>query len=146
MSNYIASEDLINIFIKNGFIDITDIKRPEHFKRLQENGYDPHKIKRVISYNGHLKNYVEFDYIMIRACYKEGCDSRNMKNKITANELKSIIAFYKLPSQTMSAMNRKGYDRLNLYDSYEHVKENLDFYKGQKTKLMLLEIFENIKL
>jgi hypothetical protein len=43
MKNYYASEELAQILLNNGFVDITDKKSPLHFKQIKENGYDPEK-------------------------------------------------------------------------------------------------------
>lgn len=146
MKNYTASEELIDILLKNGFTEITKDKRPSHFMKLKEEGYNPDKIKRVFSINGHKKNYIEFDYVMIKARYKEGCSGANMKTEITTDELKSIITFYKLPFQTQNKIKRNGGYIYNISHSYDSIKNHADYYKKDKSALFLIDIFEGIIL
>ncbi|ASE61577.1 MULTISPECIES: hypothetical protein [Chryseobacterium] len=93
MKNYYASEELAQILLNNGFVDITDKKFPLHFKQIKENGYDPEKAKRAFRIN--TKDLILFDYITVKFVHKgNGCSATNMRKEISENELKSAIAFF----------------------------------------------------
>lgn len=143
MTTYKASEKLIDIFIQNGFIDITNEVYPEHFKRLLENGYDPNRVKRILAID--KKNYARFDYITILPCYKKSCSGAEMKTELTSDEVKSIIAFFKLPQQTRRALKRHNHNILELHRKYYEIKENIEWYKDKRSK-MILDAFDNATL
>lgn len=143
MKTYKASEELVQIFKQNGFIDITNEMYPEHFDRISNNGYDPNRVKRVLAIN--KNNYVKFDYITILPCYKRGCSGEEMKTELTPDELKSIIAFFNLPTQTKSSLKRHRQNILDLHKKYYDIKENPNWYKDKQSKL-IIESFEKAKL
>lgn len=144
MENYKASEELINVLLKNGFTEVTKEKHPLHFDKLITDGYDPLKMKRLFSINGHKRNFIQFDYTMIQARFREGVNSGNMKTEISTNELKSLITFYKLHFQTQNKMKRNGLSIFTLISDYNSIKKHPDFYKKDKSALLLVDIFEKI--
>ncbi len=63
---YFASQNLIDIFIKNGFMDITKVKYPDHNSFTEKNGYNPDNCKRTLGLSEKGKHYVFFDYVNIK--------------------------------------------------------------------------------
>lgn len=142
MKIYKASEELAQILIKNGFTEVTSERYPDHYKRILENGYDPHKSKRAFAMNA--KNFVLFDYVMIKPFHKEGCKGTEMNPEFSEDEIRSIIAFFHLPFQTRNSYKREGSDIPNLHSSYTYLKDNPDYKKGNRQ--IIIDAFENVKL
>ncbi len=144
MRTYGASQKLVDILLKNGFADNTEKDYPQHFKKMNEKGYDPDKIKRQFARNSH-KDYIIFDYINIHPMYNGSCHGNESRITLTEPELKSMITFYKLTPQDRNAW-RKLYDCIpELHLHYEKVCEQPRIYKTPLDK-RVKEIFENIVL
>lgn len=140
---YEASEELVRILLKNGFRDITNQFYPSHIERMEQDGYNPQSHKRVfaISKSDHLK----FNYTQIEAFYR-GCTGSDMKYKLTVDELKSIIAFYKLPPQSKSYIYSKSRDSItSLYTYYDTICEYPRFCK-RKSDLGFKKLFETVQI
>jgi hypothetical protein len=142
MKIYKASEELAQILLKNGFKEITSTKFPDHHKQIIENGYNPYESKRAFEINS--KNYVLFEYDMIKALHKEGCAGSDMKTEFSENEVKSIIAFFKLPYQTRNAFKRKGLGILTLHEKYFYITKNPEYKK--RNDQIIVDAFESIIL
>lgn len=93
MKNYEASNELIDILVKNGFVEDTSKTYPEHARRLVGDNYDPHGMKRHFSFPG-TREKVYLDYINIKL------PTGVQRYKMTIDEVKSLIAFclYPLPT------------------------------------------------
>ena len=142
METFKASEELAQILIKNGLNEITFSKYPEHHNRILEEGYNPHNSKRIFAVNS--DNYVLFDYITIKPFHKKSCNGAEMKVELSENEIKSMIAFFKLPYQTRNAYKRRGNSILNLYSDYIYIKENPEYKKPNKQ--IIISAFESIEM
>lgn len=143
MTNYKASEKLIDIFKRNGFREVTEEKYPDHYKRLMHSGYDPKTMKRILTIDG--KNYVKFDYLSILPIFNGGTDGPEIKDELTIDEIKSIVTFFKLPHQTRKALKRHHQNVLNLHERYSGIKRYPQFYKDKGSRL-LAELFESVSI
>ncbi|EHQ41785.1 hypothetical protein [Myroides odoratus] len=147
MAIYKASEELVNILLKNGLEETTEKNLPVHYKNMVENGYDPNKVKRDFSYNG--KRVLIFDYVVIKPKIKGFTSGRDMKTELTIDELKSIIVFSKLPYQTVNGLYRNNHNYVTqLHNLYFYIKEHPDFTKSKnkfRNELITKE-FENIQI
>ncbi len=144
MKKYTASQETIDILLKNGYIEITKEIHPEHFKRLQKEGYDCRNMKRVFSANrdyGYKQDYIEFDYDMIKPVRRRGVSGNEMKKEITAEELKSFIGFYKLPYK-----ERKKINVFNLESHYQSIRQHPNHYEKKRDAIQFVEIYENITI
>lgn len=143
MKNYYASEDLVQILLNNGLVEVTDVKYPLHYKQIKENGYDPEKTKRAFRINS--KDLIIFDYITVKFVHKgNGCSGTNMRKEISENELKSAIAFFKLPFQTRNAIMRSGVAIPTLHNDYRYILENPS-YNNPRNK-HIIKAFEEVVL
>lgn len=140
---YLPSTQLFQTFINNGFKDITNTTYPEHFKKLQESEYNPKVMKRALSYGNSCR--VQFEYLRIVTKYKDNVRGTELRDTFSENELKSIITFCKLPSQTRSALRRQPIDIPDLYKRYYDIKEHPEWYKDKGSK-SIVEVFESVKL
>lgn len=144
MKKYTASQETINILLKNEYIEITKEIHPQHFKRLQKEGYDCRNTKRVFSANrdyGYKQDYIEFDYDMIKPVRRRGVSASEMKREITTEELKSFIGFYKLPYK-----ERKRINVFNLESYYNSIKKYPEHYNKKTKAMSFIEMYENIRL
>ena len=142
MKTFTASEELAQILLKNGFNEVTENKYPTHHSEIIKNGYIESKSKRAFAINS--KDYVIFDYDMIKACHKGGCNGLNMKIGMSLNEIKSIIAFFNLPFQTRNGLMRGGQTIPTLWKDYNYIKEN-PTYKHTSNKF-IVSAFEKVIL
>lgn len=91
---YRASEELVSFIEELGFQEITRKEFPDHYKRIQTNGYSPNSVKRVFK-RGYV--HIRLDYIHLFIEYK----SRSINNiiwegyKIEENDLVSYVSFPK---------------------------------------------------
>lgn len=140
---YEVSNELCEILLNNGFNDVTEKHYPNHFVRLKKDGYNPYGCKRAFSIDN--RNYIIFDYIHIKPYYKRTCHGDEMKYKLTSEELKSIISFYKLPTPTRTSIhnNYRNITELHLY--YESICSSPEIHQ-KKAALKFKETYESIKL
>lgn len=143
MKNYYASEELVQILLNNGFVEITDVKFPLHSKQIKEDGYDSEKAKRAFRIN--TKDLILFDYITVKFVHKgNGGSEANMRKEISENELKSALAFFKLPFQTRNAIMRSGVAIPTLHNDYRYIQENPSYHNPRNKHL--IKAFEEVVL
>ncbi|MCD0477803.1 hypothetical protein LPB90_05015 [Chryseobacterium sp. LC2016-29] len=143
MKNYYASEELADILLNNGFVEITDVKFPSHSKQIKENGYNPEKAKRAFRIN--TKDLIIFEYITVKFVHKgNGCGAANMRKELSESELKSGIAFFKLPFQTRNSIMRSGVAIPTLYNEYRYIQETPS-YNNPRNKF-IVKAFEEVVL
>lgn len=141
---YMASQDLIDIFTKNGFEDVTKSRYPEHYLHAEKNGYNPSNCKRALAITGRTKSYVLFDYINICPSYKSVRHSSS--TILSADEVKSIITFFKLPTSIQNNLTSKHNTSIaSLHELYSKVKENPKLYRSNMY-FQIVRLFENINL
>lgn len=99
MKTYTASQELVDILLKNGFIETTEKNYPEHFKRMKKDGYKHSSMKRSFAINPRSRDYILLDYYTIIPYYKSTADGVDMNHSLTEDQLKSIIVFYKMSSK-----------------------------------------------
>jgi hypothetical protein len=95
---YKPSNQLVDILLKHGFTDLTEKLYPDHYKRMQQRGYDPYSIKRVFSHSAHNDSLL-FHYTTIRLHHTGKFNHTEERYALTTDELKSLLVFYKLPAQ-----------------------------------------------
>jgi hypothetical protein len=141
MKIYTASQELIETLLRNGLTEITKEMKPDHFKRLQKDGYDPRKIKRVFAVKcyGYKKNYLELDYETIKPLFKGGAKLSDMKKEITDDDLKSLIGFYKL-----SHKEKKRTNMYSLESYYKSILQHPQYYKNKLEATLFVEMYESI--
>lgn len=142
MKTFTTSEELAKILLKNGFSEITKNLFPTHHAEILKNGYSDGKSKRAFGINS--KDFVVFEYDMIKAYYKGGCKGVNMKQGMSSEEITSVIAFYNLPFQTRNALQRSGVAIPTLFQTYNYIKENPD-YTNSSNKF-IVNAFEKVAL
>lgn len=93
MKTYTASQELIDILLKNGFVDKTAKVYPDTDRAIKERGYKEGNDKRVFSLAA-MKDYITFDYQSI-ICYVNNTGFTD-ELELTENQVRSIIAYYKM--------------------------------------------------
>lgn len=73
-----------------------------------------------------------------------GCGAANMRKELAENELKSGIAFFKLPFQTRNAIMRSGVAIPTLFNDYRYIRENPS-YNNPRNK-HIVKAFEEVVL
>lgn len=116
MKTYEASQILVDILLKNGFEERTERYYPSHFKDLQRMPYNPNSFKRVFQFHSHRDN-ITFDYINIHA-YVNGGECGG-STKLSEDEVKSLIAFYKMPVGFRRTFSRSNRSVLDLHLDYK---------------------------
>ncbi len=114
------SNILIDLLLKYGFTDLTERLYPEHYRRMQANGYDPFCIKRIFGYppNG---DYLMFHYTYIRLHHSGQFSHTEERKLLTADELKSLIVFYKLPVKAAKEWVEAYTNALELHKYYRNI-------------------------
>ncbi len=144
---YKASKELVEIFLKNGFTEVTEKVYPEHVNRLNKEGYNPHRQKRkfVFGTTGRNRNSVLFDYISITPYRLGGCQGGDSKLELTEDELKSILTFYKLSTASQSAYGKAGGRVIELHTRYKRICENPEWH-NKKSDRELKMVFESVSV
>ena len=141
MKKYEASQELVDILLKNGFEDKTEQHYPEFYSAMQRNGYST-ALKRKFSYHSH-KDYIIFDYINIHAF--RGHAGLGSRARMTELELKSLIAFFKMPATFRGNWRSKnGEDVFGLYAEYQRTYKNPLYDTADNRRLK--KIFDEIEL
>ncbi|UKT65963.1 hypothetical protein [Pedobacter mucosus] len=108
MKKYQASTELIDILLKNGFIENTIITYPLHAARLKGDNYDAQHMKRHFVFVCTREN-VLFDYINMRFPGQIGASS------LDTAELKSLITYCKLSSSDRATLKAESYHSLSVH-------------------------------
>lgn len=145
MNTYYASEELVKIFEKNGFNEITHERYPQHADRIKNNGYNPNAQKRAFIFGNRKRNVLTLDYINIVPYYRGACNGDESRLSVSEDELKSIIAFYKLPAQTQLVFKANGQKITELSVHYQRISQNTDLYKRKSDK-QIRSTYENVRL
>jgi len=140
---YRASEQLVEVFIRNGFNEITASRYPEHARQIQQNGYNPHAQKRAFIVGNRKQNVLTLDYINIIP-YHHGASSEGTLS-LTEEELKSIVAFYKLPAAAQLAFKRSNGKITELYARYKRICENPSSYYRRSDRQIKV-VYESVAL
>ncbi|MFT4031789.1 MAG: hypothetical protein QM669_05175 [Siphonobacter sp.] len=95
MTEYIASDNLIELLIKSGFTEVTELYFPHCHVRLQLKGerYHPAYFQRAFRY-GSGPALVILNYLSIRVMHKSYLLAES--RRLNEGELKAIISFCKL--------------------------------------------------
>ena len=139
---YIVSQELLDIFTKNGLQDFTEKWEPKHFREAIEAGVYKSNMKRCI---GATKaDYVCFDYINLKCWFEGGlCGEGTSFND---DEVRSIVAFYTLPTYTRRALlNQTSQTIPCLHQFYQEIKSEPRWHTG-KTIQRFCKAFETVSL
>lgn len=121
MKKYEASNELIEIFLKNGFVEDTSKTFPEHARRLVGDNYDPHGMKRHFFFPG-TREKVYLDYINIKL------PTGVHRYTLTTEEVKSLIAFCRLSAADRSALTEQRYNVLSIPEIIANVEREPRIY------------------
>lgn len=121
MKIYEASKELIDILISNGFVEDTDRTYPEHAKRLIDSEYNPHGMKRHLSYVG-TREKVYLDYINIKLPTGVQCYGLSLE------DLKSLITFCRLSASDRSILVGQRYNVLSIPEIISNIEREPRIY------------------
>jgi hypothetical protein len=136
MKKYEASNELIDILVKNGFVEDTSKTYPEHARRLVGDNYDPHGMKRHFSFPG-TREKVYLDYINIKL------PTDVQRYKMTIDEVKSLIAFCRLSSADRSTLAEQHYNVFSIPEIIANVNREPRIYSKTAYKRAKQQ-FENL--
>lgn len=142
MKTFKASQNLVDLFVKYGFSDKTEKLYPEHFKRMKAKGYDPYSMKRIFCF-GHHEDYIMFHYVYITLHHTGNFNHTEERKMLTEDELRSLIAFYKLPAQSAKEWLEAYTNALELHKYYRNVCELPEVYNTELDK-RIKDTFENV--
>jgi len=115
MKKYEASQELVDILLNFGFQEDTHINYPEHSKRLNNDYYNPHGMKRHFRFPG-TKETIYFDYINMRL--PTNIDLYG----VTEDELKSILTYVSLSSADRRGLENDRYNALSIPEIITRMK------------------------
>lgn len=124
---YKASQELIDLLLKYGFSDKTEKLYPHHYQRMKAKGYDPYSMKRIFCFSQH-SDYLLFHYLYIRVHHSSLFNATVEKNYLTTEEVRSLIAFYRLPTQIAREWLDAYYNAFELHRYYEKICALPEFY------------------
>ncbi len=139
MKTYTASQELVDIMLRNGYKEKTKTFYPEHYKRLLNTEYENGNVKRKFAIKG-LQDSITFDYINVIGFISNA--GHGSRTKLTSDEVKSMVAFYKMPQSFIDSWRD---DIFNLYKEYYSAKQNADEFLTAKEK-KLIKVFESVNL
>lgn len=135
--SYVASEELVNILLKNGFVECTEKHYPEHFERLNVIGYDPYSVKRMF-FKKSKRNYILFDYVNIRLN-----DGTPGKLSFSEKELKSLLVFYTLSFTDKRKLYGEGYSALTIYKKVDYLNDLHPYQKMYVFDKKIMRAFQD---
>ena len=149
MKTYKASQELVDILLKNGFTETTKETYPEHFKRMKKQGeYNPGSMKRKFNFEKSKRDYILMDYSIIIPYYRSSANGPDMNSSLTEDQLKSIIVFFKLSAGSKYSWFMKGQKNIidihifikdiEEYSRFKQIKKEIAFNKEVK------ELFERV--
>ena len=136
MKTFSPSQELIDILISHGFAEDTQVKNPEHYRRLETQVYNPYHVKRYFSFPG-TSEKVYFDYINMYLPTGIGTPSLNVE------ELKSLITYCRLSSADRQLIKRELYKATTIYKLVKEVTNMPEIY-SRKAFHRAKSIFETL--
>ncbi len=137
-----ASQELVDILLKNGFIDKTKETYPDHYKRMKEKGYNPYAVRRKFT-NHSRRDFIFFDYVNITPLHNGGCTENECRYTPTTDELKSLITFYKLPVHDRGTWSLSYNAIPELHLRYKEICEHPTWYNSAFDK-RVKKVFESV--
>lgn len=137
-----ASQELVNILVKNGFTDYTHQLYPQYYHRMNQLGYDPYSMKRILCFNG-TGDYLLFNYIYITLHHTGYFNHTEEKRRLTEDELHSLIAFYKLPPDKGREWLEAYVNAFEVHKYYNAVCALPELYNTD-TDLLIRQVYEQI--
>ena len=144
-----ASQHLVDILQKNGFVDVTAKYDIDHAKRFQERGeYIPNAMKKYMAIPGRPYPYFKLDRSNIILSKKSGAFYSSLH--LTDDQLRGFIAFCHLSKPDQSTLLKKGLKVPEIPERIERIRNSTEFPKGTylntATNHRLLEKWESIHL
>ncbi len=138
--SYVTSEQFAQLLLQNGFAERTKLQYPEDHAQILAGHYDPDLHRRVFKY-GKLF-VIRFEQSKLKGANGFfGFQSVGLNN----GEVKSILAYTKLPNHTKTAVQNRCRNILDIEKEYRRIK-NLEEAKLGITDQKILEVFESISL
>jgi len=135
MKIYRASNELIDILIKNGFKEVTEKYHPEHLAYMAKVGYyNPDTVKRWFQ-KGRIKFW--FDYINLHISYNS---AYSFTTSITENQLKSIIFFSNIKSSDKQFFTIRN---IKPFEIHEYISKESSILRNKK---QLVNDFHNLTI
>lgn len=142
---FTASQELVDVLLKNGFTESTEKIYPDHFKRMNKTGfYNPSAVKRRFNFGHNKRHFLNLDYTTIGAYYNTMANSSDINNSLTELQLKSIIAFFKLSTAAKNKWLEKF--RGNIVDLHLRYNDLISYPKWYDTVFdkQVKELFESV--
>ncbi len=115
-----ASDALVDILLQYGFSDNTYKHYPQHYKRMQVRGYDPYNMKRIFV-PPHSSDYLIFHYTNMILHHDGVFNHTEERMALSISELRSLVAFYKLPAEQGREWLEAYMNALELYKYYDNI-------------------------
>jgi len=144
MKTFKASQELVDILLKQGFTDETERYYPAHFQRMKTRGYDPYSMKRMFSFHSQ-EDYILLHYIYVMFLPNGSFERSEERRLLTENELKSLVAFYNLPSDSRIAWKQTSKKAIDLHIHYQKLCDYPEMYYSPLDK-KIKQVFESINL
>lgn len=138
--SYVTSEQFAQLLIKSGFVERTKLKYPEDHAKIAAGQYDPTLHRRVFRY-GKLF-VIHFEQSRLRGVNGFfGFQS----TALDLGQVKSILAYTKLPNHTKTAVQNRCRNILDLEKEYHRIKSMEETTLGI-TDQKILDTFESVSL
>ena len=138
--SYVTSEQFAQLLLQNGFSERTKLQYPDDHAQISAGHYDPDLHRRVFKYGKVF--VIHFDQSNLRGVNGFfGFQS----TALNIGQVKSILAYIKLPNHTKTAVQNRCRNILDLEKEYHRIKKIEETHLGM-TDQKILEIFESISL
>lgn len=138
--SYVTSEQFAQLLLQNGFAERTKLQYPEDHAQITAGQYDPALHRRAFKY-GKLF-IIHFDQSRLRGVNGFfGFQSTGLN----IGQVKSILAYIKLPNHTKTAVQNRCRNILDLEKEYKRIKAMEETSLGM-TDQKIIEIFESVSL
>ncbi|MBX2874145.1 MAG: hypothetical protein KTR30_18650 [Saprospiraceae bacterium] len=138
--SYVTSEQFAQLLLQNGFAERTKLQYPEDHAQITAGHYDPELHRRIFKY-GKLF-VIHFEQSQLRGVNGFfGFQS----SALSIGQVKSILAYTKLPNHTKTAVHNRCQNILDLEKEYNRIKRREMTNLGI-TDQKILDIFESINL
>ncbi len=138
--SYVTSEQFAQLLLRNGFSERTKLKYPDDHAQITAGQYDPSLHSRAFKY-GKLF-VIHFEQSQLRGVNGFfGFQSTVLNN----GQVKSILAYTKLPNHTKTAVQNRCRNILDLEKEYNRIKA-LEGTSLGMTDQKIIEVFESVSL
>jgi hypothetical protein len=142
MKLFKASQQLVDLLLRNGFTDFTDKLYPHYYKRMNQAGYDPYSMKRIFCFNG-TDDYLLFNYVYITLHHTGYFNHTEERHRLTEDELRSLITFYNLPPENGREWLEAYVNAFEVHKYYHTICALPELYNSLTDRL-IREVYERI--